>query len=156
MKMDSKEKEMLLDFMKSHKLMTLATFDNKPWVATVFYVADENLNLYFLTSPKTEHGQHIAKNGMVACNIINSHQQVISQKMGLQIEGTAEKVSVFESIKKTLQMWHNTNPGKEDKLSFDNIKNKVIGARVYKVTPSRMKFFNEKLYLKEESKVFEL
>ena len=136
--------------------MTIATFDTKPWVATVFYVVDENLNLYFLTSPKTEHAQHIAKNGMIACNIVDSHQQVINQKRGLQIEGTAEKVSVFESIKKILQMWHANNPGKEETLSIDNIKNKVIGARVYRVNPNRMKFFNEELYFKEEFKVFEL
>jgi uncharacterized protein YhbP (UPF0306 family) len=154
--MNSEEKKILVDFLKNHKLMTLATFDNKPWIATVFYVSDEDFNLYFLTSPKTEHGQHIAKNGMIACNIIDSHQKVTDQKVGLQLEGTAEKVSTFESIKKILQMWHAINPGKEEKLSFDKIKNKVIGARVYKVTPNRLKFFNEKLYPEEESKTFEL
>ncbi len=156
MKMNPEEKNILFDFLKNHKLMTIATHDEKLWIATVFYVADESLNLYFLTSPKTEHGQHIAKNGMIACNIVDSHQQVTNQKVGLQIEGTAEKVSVLESIKKVLQMWHATNPGKEEKLSFDKIKNKVIKMRVYKVTPNRLKFFNEKLYSEEESKVFEL
>ena len=154
--MDQKEKEILFDFLKNHKLMTIATFDGKLWIATVFYVADEKFNLYFLTDPKTEHSQHIAKNGMIACNIVDSHQQVTDKKMGLQIEGTAEKVSVLESIKKVLQMWHATNPGKEEKLSFDKIRNKVINMRVYKVTPNRLKFFNEQLYPEDESKNFEL
>jgi uncharacterized protein YhbP (UPF0306 family) len=148
------DKKLILGYLKKQKLMTLATYSDKPWVATVYYVTDEDLNLYFLTSPETEHGQAIVKNKNVACNIADSHQKVIDKKVGLQIQGIASQVRMIKSIKWILKMWHKVNPGKEEILNLKNMKNKVVKARVYKVTPERFKFFNEKLYPREEFKIF--
>lgn len=53
-------------------------------------------------------------------------------------------------------MWHQINPGKEEILNYQNMKDKVIEAKVYKVTPSRIKFFNEELYAEKEFEVFYL
>ena len=52
-------------------------------------------------------------------------------------------------------MWHQTNPGTESLINFDNIKNKIIESRTYKIKPFRIKFFNEELYGDEEDEVFE-
>lgn len=154
--MKSKDKDILLTYLKSQKLTTLATCGDRPWVATVYYVIDNDLNLYLLTSPKTEHGQNIAQNDQVACNIFDSHQQVTDKKVGIQIQGTASVVNAVQKIKWLLKMWHEINPGKEGILNYQNMKDKVIDAKVYKVTPSRIKFFNEELYPEEEFKVFYL
>jgi len=154
--MKNADKHLLLKYLKSQKLMTLATYSDKPWVATVYYIADDDLNLYFLTSPKTEHGQHIAKNGHVACNIADTSQKVTDKKTGVQIQGIASRVNAVQKMICLFRMWHKINPGTEERLNFQNIKNKVISARVHKVTPTRIKFFNEKLYPSEEFKVFYL
>lgn len=134
--------------------MTLATYLKKPWVATVYYIVDDDLNLYFLTSPETEHGQHIAKNKHVACNIADTHQKVTDKKIGMQIQGRVSRVNAVQRIKWMFKMWHKINPGTEERLNFQNMKKKVISARIYKVTPLKIKFFNEKLYPSEEFKTF--
>lgn len=94
--MKPKDKEILLTYLKSQKLMTLATRGDRPWVATVYYVVDDDLSLYLLTSPKTEHGQNIAQSDQVAGNIFDSHQEVTDKKVGIQIQGTASVVNAIQ------------------------------------------------------------
>jgi uncharacterized protein YhbP (UPF0306 family) len=157
--MKKTDKALLLDYLKKHKLMTIATYSGKlgkPWVATAFYIVDGDLSLYFLTSPKTEHGQHMVENKYVACNIADTHQEVTDKKIGVQIQGTVSRVNAVLRIKWMFKMWHKINPGTEERLNYKNLKNKVISARVYKITPAKIKFFNEELYPSEESKTFYL
>ncbi len=152
--MTNSEKNMLREYLKNNRLMTLATSDDKPWVSTVYYVCDKDLNLFFITSPETDHGKMIKKNNNVACNIVDSTQAVVDKKVGMQIQGHTEMVTALNAVKKMLLVWHNANPGKEKILSLKNMMNKVVDARVYKIIPTKIRFFNEELYKDEEYKTF--
>ena len=135
--------------------MSIATYRETPWIATVYYVIDDDLNLYFLSDPTTQHGQDIAKNKKVACAIFNSDQKVTDQKVGIQLWGECLVVRSLEKIKWMLKMWHKINPGVEC-VSLEKIKKKVVNTQIYKVIPKKIKFFNEKLYSKKEAKMFYL
>jgi len=145
----------LLKYLKSQNLMTLATCDKNLWVSTVYYVIDENFNLYFLSEQATIHCQQLSKNAEVACGIVDSRQKVADKKIGVQFLGKASRVDSLEKIKWMLALWNKVNPGFETIINFKNIQNKVIKSRIYKVEPRLIKFFNEKIYGPEGFKVFE-
>lgn len=77
----------LLQYLKSQNLMTLATYGAHPWICSVYYVVDDTFNLYFLSDPDSKHCTDISQNNQIACNIADSRQKVIEQKMGVQIQG---------------------------------------------------------------------
>ncbi|MBI3955296.1 pyridoxamine 5'-phosphate oxidase family protein [Candidatus Gottesmanbacteria bacterium] len=150
----SNNKQKLLQYLKSHNFMTVATVDGKPWVANVYYVVDDDFNLYFLSEPQSKHGQDLVRNPLVACSIADSHQKVTDQKIGVQLQGMTKMVNVLTKMRWMLHLWNRVNPGFESLINLKNIQNKVIKGRIYQVKPHLIKFFNESLYGPEGSEVF--
>lgn len=126
--------------------MALATYSDNPWICSVYYVVDDTLQIYFITKPSSKHCQNIAKNPFVACAIAASDQKVTEKKAGVQLEGKASLVTDEKEVVKALALWNKINPGFEKIINRDNIKNGTIQSKVYKVVPTRVKFFNESLY----------
>lgn len=94
-------RQRILDYLKRHNTMTLATCGNgSPWAAAVFYV---NLDFvfYFLSDPTSTHCTHLASNPMVALAI---HEDYRDWRLiqGLQIRGSAERVT---SRRETAEAW---------------------------------------------------
>lgn len=152
--MNSESKKRLLEFLKSQRLMSLATNGEELSACTVYYAVDDELNLYFVSPEETEHVQNIKKNNQVAVTVADSRQKNSDDKVGLQIKGSASEVSGIETLKVAVKIWNVANPGAESVINFNNIKDKVINSRLYKITPQRIKFFNEALYGDEESEEF--
>ena len=125
--------------------MSVATYNKEPWIATVYYIVDKDLNLYFLSSASSRHAQYIFKNENVACNIFDSHQKVTDKKVGVQIYGTCSALESVNEIEPILKMWHKLYPGSKCS-DLRKIKNHEIDTRVFKVVPKRIKFFNEQLF----------
>lgn len=152
MKRDDKKE--LINYLKSQNLMTLATYDKEPWVCSVYYAIDKDLNLYFVSSPDSGHSKDIEKNSNVACAIADSHTLNSAKKVGVQMQGVASIVKGWERTQILLKMWHRAAPGVEEMINVANMKNKVVSSRVYKVKPTRIKFFNQFLYKKPSNRVF--
>ena len=73
------------------KVMSLATCeDNTPWATSVFFVADDVFNLYFISGQSSRHSQNGATNSRVAVTINKDHSDWFTIS-GLQIEGSNEK-----------------------------------------------------------------
>jgi hypothetical protein len=92
-------KQQVLDYLKGHNTMTLATSaGDLPWAATVFYASD-GLRLYFFSAPESRHCQNLAANGRVAVTVQEDYQDWRKIK-GIQLEGQAELVDgVVEKAK---------------------------------------------------------
>lgn len=135
--------------------MSIAVFADDPWICVVYYVMDENLNLYFISDPETEHSQAIAENNNVSAAIYDSHQEVSDKKVGVQIMGEVSVVGGLGKIKWFFEMWAKINPGNKDILNLKNYKNKILSSKVYVIKPRRIKFFNEALYGSDEFAIFE-
>lgn len=73
--------------------MSLATYGDHPWIASVYYSYDTNLHLYFLSSPETLHARHITNEPQVAVSIADSSQKISAAKIGLQMYGIAEQIT---------------------------------------------------------------
>src|SRR5688572_14067789 len=92
-------KEQILQYMRSHNTMTLATCARDvPWAATAFYASDE-WRLYFFSAPDSRHGQNLAANPRVAVTIQEDYHDWRKIK-GIQLEGTVTLVdSILEKTK---------------------------------------------------------
>ncbi len=140
-------KELVLEFLSHHNLMSIATYGDFPWIATVYYTFDHNLNIYFLSSPTTLHVNHILQNPKVALSIADSHQGISSKKRGLQISGEAHQISQIAVIKHTLQLWKSALGVVDPSLTH-----KVAIGKMFKITPKKIKLFDQKLFEVEDGK----
>ena len=143
-------KKIVLDYLKNHKLMIIATYGAFPWIASVYYSYDDHLNLYFLSSPETLHVKHIVVNKKVAVAIVDSHQKVTDMKRGLQISGVANQISGANKIKHALRLWKDalniTNP----KYTYEGMMKKLIKGRMYMIKPLKIKLFDQELFKVED------
>jgi uncharacterized protein YhbP (UPF0306 family) len=84
----------IIDYLKSHNTMTLATCaGDSPWAATVFYASDD-LRLYFFSAPDSRHCQNLAGNPRVAVTVQEDYKEWRAIK-GIQLEG---RVTAIESL----------------------------------------------------------
>jgi len=86
--------ERILEFINEHHIFTLAvTRDNEPWVATCFYVYDENKNRFVFTSDDdTRHiGDVLASGNFHCAGAIALETKIVGKIRGLQFTGMISK-----------------------------------------------------------------
>ncbi len=144
------------EYLKTQRLMSVATYGEYPWIANVYYVHDSDLNLYFLSKHWREHCKAIELNSKVAVAIADSSQPIYKPQIGLQISGTAAQVNIISSLKWMFKMWNKLIAGEKGEKLSDPKKFLDAGlSKVYKITPRRIKFFNTFLWPKEQFKILE-
>jgi uncharacterized protein YhbP (UPF0306 family) len=78
--------------MNQHHTVTISTRDNESvWSATVFYVSDSSLNLFFLSAEKSKHIQQINFNKNVSATIYKDQKDWEKIK-GIQLTGEVTKI----------------------------------------------------------------
>lgn len=143
-------KETVLDFLSKHKLMTIATYGDHPWIASVYYSFDKNLNIYFLSSTDTLHAKHIASNPQVAVAIADSHQTPSQNKIGLQLYGVATEISNLAKIRHALAHWKSSLDIINPDLDYNGMFQKLIKSRMFRIEPKEIKLFDEELFDTED------
>ena len=97
--MSEAARQLAQGFCREIGTLTLATVSSdKPWAATVFFAADKNFNLYFVSDHRTRHGRDIEINSRVAATI-NPEVDNWHDVSGLQIEGSVEVVAGAGRVK---------------------------------------------------------
>lgn len=148
--------EHIRGFVGSHYQLVIGTYDNEPWCATLYYAADDDLNIYFLTSPSTIHASHIANNPRVSVSIADSPQEPNSKKKGLQMFGLCELLTDDSDIETAIKFWTKKLNVENPNYSLEGIKNDMISGRMYKIKPKKIKFFNEDLQEEGKEQLIEL
>ncbi len=125
--------------------MQLATVaGNQPWVCTVYFVADDELNLYWLSWPTRRHSKELMGNSKVAAAIAIKQDQPI---IGVQIEGIAEEVEDAGVVESVVQKYVSKYG-----VGREFYKNFIIGAnhhRMYRLTPSLFVLMDEVNFRKD-------
>ncbi len=94
--MRKRSRARVLEYLRTHHVMTLATQgDAGPWAAAVFYV-NENLTLYWLSAPTSRHSLHLARNPQAAATVHEDYADW-PQIKGVQIEGLANEIAGDEA-----------------------------------------------------------
>src|SRR5688572_28707621 len=72
-------------------LLSLATIsDQKAWINTAYYCYGDDLALFFLSEPSTQHCKNLEHDSTAAAAIFDSHQPWGPGKRGLQVFGRCE------------------------------------------------------------------
>lgn len=126
------------EYLDSIKPMQLATICNgQPWICTVYFVADDNFNLYWMSSRERQHSQEIMSNPNVAITVVKDTER----KQALQIVGQAHEVSDQEL--ETAHKLYIAKYGPND-YDLDEIKKHLPHGRAYWVfKPTKMLFWDE-------------
>jgi uncharacterized protein YhbP (UPF0306 family) len=133
---------LISEYLKKAKLMQIATVKNdKPWVASVWYVVDNELNLYFMSKDSRRHSLEIKNNPNVAGAIVIPHKTLGDKTRGLQFEGTCKEVKGTAALK-TFTLFIKTYPMI---TKFVSSTKELLKSphRFYKVTPNQIVLFDE-------------
>ena len=154
--------ENAIKMLQDHHTVTISTTDEKSvWSATVFYVSDENLNLFFLSSAKSRHIQHIQKNPHVAATIYKDQKDWEKIK-GIQMSGMVielertERKQVIDMYLKKYQFLDRAinNPLNDDE---EKIGSQFASIPFFKLKPSFIRIIDNQVSFghKEEIKEIE-
>lgn len=120
--------------------MQLATVsEGSPWVCSVWFGFDDNLNIYFFSAINRRHSLEIEEDGRVA-GAIALPQTPQDQPRGLQFEGKAEKLTNETDIAHARQTYESRIFDAEtiDKFMVDQERPHSF----YKITPSKFVLFD--------------
>jgi uncharacterized protein YhbP (UPF0306 family) len=80
-------------FLETQSTLALATVNaqGSPQIAPLFYVSDEQLNLYWLSAPSSRHSMNLVAHPAVSAAVYPSVWQA-ADIVGLQIEGEARPI----------------------------------------------------------------
>ena len=137
-------REQVLDYLKNHHTMTLATCaGDTPWAATVFFASDD-LNLYFFSAPDSRHCQNLATNARVAVTVQEDYQDWRKIK-GVQLEGSVILVDGILEKAKALAIYARKYP--DVVKLFTNPESGVfykafLRVKFYCVMPERLYFID--------------
>ncbi len=135
---ESKLRDLIANYLKEAKLMQLATSVNgQPWVCSVWFAADRNLNIYWFSSATRRHSEEVAENPKVA-GAIALPQTPKDTPRGVQFQGIAELLTRKTDIAKAVLAY----AGRVftiDKIG-DLIKNK--NHHFYRIKPTKFVLFD--------------
>lgn len=137
--MNRKAETLVREYIHSSQVMQLATqVGGQPWLASVYYIEDDNLNLYWLSLPTRRHSQEIQANPKMAITIAVKLDQPV---IGIQAEGVADIVHDGVVVSKVMKRYINKyQVGKDFYSNFLAGKNQHV---LYSFSPLRIVLFDE-------------
>ena len=146
---EKKLEEVILEYLKEHNAMSLATASNgRPHAASVFYVND-GFDLYFMSSPSSRHGKNFANNDRVSVTINEDYCRWADIK-GLQLEGKVEMVGGLLDNGEIATAFVSKFPDARDFFKnpgdmADLIADKVAKVRFYKFRVAKICYIDNSL-----------
>lgn len=135
-----KLRKLIEDYLKEAKLMQLATsVNNQPWVCSVWFATDENLNIYWFSPITRRHSKEVIKNQKVAGAIVLP-QTPKAPPRGLQFQGAAQLLTKKEDIGKAISVYAERIFSKEKILEFMN--DEETPHRFYRIKPTQFVLFD--------------
>lgn len=143
----------LIEFIESQYLLTISTInlDYLPWSCNVYFSSDENLNLFFLSTPNANHSQHIFQEPNIAFTTAWFDKKNLANRKSVQGKGVCSIIDDDNEIKDILKIYNKKFPAFKKAINLENIKTNKIESRPYKITPTYLKFWNDELYGPEGS-----
>lgn len=133
-------KKLIQDYLKEAKLMQLATsINNQPWVCSVWFTADGDLNIYWISSTTRRHSGEVIKNSKVAGAIALPHTPEDPPR-GIQFQGKAELLTSKRELAKAILLFTGRIFTKKNIIEF--MKSKTSPHRFYMIKPTQFVLFD--------------
>jgi len=143
-------KNLITRYLTDNKHMQLATVhDGRPWICTVYFVADDNFNLHWTSSRSRQHSLEILNDPHAAVTVVHDTER----KQALQMTGQA-----FEVDDADLERVHGLYCGKFGAKDYDldEMKNHSPEARSYWVfKPTSISLWDEVNFPDSPKQVYE-
>lgn len=100
-------KDLINQYLSEKKDMQLATVaNNEPWICTVYFVHDDNFNLYWTSGRSRQHSLEILNDPRSAVTVVRDNER----KQALQMTGNAYEVAddELERVHKLYQSKYGT------------------------------------------------
>lgn len=154
--MKQNDKKELTDFIKNRKLLVLSTVDEKgnPWTSNVYYSADNNLDLFFVSSPDTNHSRHIKNKSQVSFSVPWYDENDLANRKAVQGIGLCKRLTNAAEIVRFLKNHYIYYPLWKSVITYKAMRDKLIESRPYIIKPTYMKFWNDELYGEEGTREF--
>jgi uncharacterized protein YhbP (UPF0306 family) len=132
------KKTLLTEYFTKNTLMQLATVGSggQPWLCNVYFVTDEQNNIYWTSARKQQHSKEIIANPASAITIVHDPEN----KQALQITGKASEVPLADTER--VDALYNAKFGYKDRLT--EVKADLPEGRAYWVVkPDSIFFWDE-------------
>lgn len=98
-------------FLRKHTTFTIATLDQdaQPQAASLFYVSDDAINLYWISDEKSRHSQNLERSSRIAATIHNETWDWRDIE-GLQINGQARRLVAPDAIDRAWMLFRHKFP----------------------------------------------
>ena len=129
-------KGVITDYLNEAIMMQLATVaDSKPWICNVWFAADEDLNIYWISSTTRRHSAEVANNPNVAAAICLP-QTPADVPRGIQLEGIAEELTNPSDIETAIKYFAGRIFSPEQIKNF--MSNPERPHMFYRIKPSKI------------------
>lgn len=130
--------EILKQFLADNKLMQLATVgEDGPWICNVYFVADEQNNLYWTSARSRQHSKEITKNSKVAATVVHDSEH----KRAVQISGQASEVA-FDDVERVNKLYGDKFGDKPSRLQ-EVLANTPEGRAYWVLKPQVISLWDE-------------
>jgi len=148
--MKAELKKLIIEYLNEAKLMHIATVkDKKPWVASVWYVHDDDLNLFFISRRTRRHSIELKDNPNVAGAITIPHMKGSGEKVrGLQFEGTAHDLTKEPDELKKVKKFYLAKYSTAEDIPLKQLADPKWVATYYVIHPKAFVLFDEKNFPK--------
>lgn len=133
-------RKLIEDYLKEAKLMQLSTsVNNQSWTCSVWFAADEDLNIYWFSSTTRRHSKEVMKNPKVSAAIVLPHTPE-DKARGIQLQGKAKMLTDQKEIDKAISVY------KDRIFSIKTIKEFIASKekphKFYKIKPTQIVLFD--------------
>lgn len=133
-------KALVKDYLQGNtRAMQIATVKGgKPWVATVYFVVDNDLNIYWLSWPERRHSQELTVQSDIAGTVVIKTDQPV---VGVQFAGHAVEVtdsSIVQDVMKLYVAKYSTGEGFSDAFAVGTNRHCM-----YRLVPTELSLFDE-------------
>lgn len=146
-----------LKFIKSQKLMTIASQSKKDvWIANVYIATDEKANIYFISPKKTKHSQMILKNPNIAFSIAWFDNKNHKNRKSIQGLGACRPAKNSIEIATGIKLLYKKFPDLRSILTLKWIMTNAFDSKIWVLKPTYMKYWDDEIYGDDESEEFTL
>lgn len=132
-------------FLEDILLMQLATArDNKPWLCSVWYVMDDDNNIYWLSRKTRRHSEELADNSYASCTFTKQYHDGfgIDKGQALVASGTVE-ILMGDDCVTPYKLYTSCHPKMLEFQTLEDVKTDQGHHYLYKLTPEEIVWFDE-------------
>ncbi|MBA3724117.1 MAG: pyridoxamine 5'-phosphate oxidase family protein [Candidatus Levybacteria bacterium] len=138
-------KKLIKEYMAKTRVMQLATcVNNRPWVCSIHFYADDQLNIYWISAPTRRHSEDIQQNAKVAATM-NIHEDTAQEPyvIGLTAEGEATVLTDKEVERIGKQYIEKLS---KDRSMLEDILSGKINRKFYRLKVTKFVLFDTNIF----------